>query len=111
MTTTSDLSAPSRRSRSIWTSLAVGALGVAASIAFAAPANAAPATTGGGTETGASSGGGALSAPAAVTPYGTRIGGFGVSPYGSAGDRSDGTALTTVDSYMSGQPDAHVAGS
>jgi hypothetical protein len=111
MATTSDPSATSRWSRSIWTALALGLFGAAASIAFALPANAATASIGGGTEISAPQGG--IVRPDAVssTPDGTRIGGFGVSSYGSARDRSGAVLQDTVDSYMSGRPDVYIASS
>jgi hypothetical protein len=111
MATTSERSVTSRWSRSIWTALALGAFGAAASIAFALPANAVTASVGGGTEIVAPQGGAVRPDAAASTPDGTRIGGFGVSSYDSAHDRGGAAQRTTVDSYMSGRPDAYIASS
>jgi hypothetical protein len=83
MSTTSERAATWNRSS--WISL----VAVAASIAFAVSANTVAAPAGSGTEIGASPG-------------------DGVSLHGLADNRSDGAELTTMDSYMSGQPDAYV---
>ena len=111
MTTTSEPSVTSRWSRSIWTALALGAFGAAASIAFALPANAVTASIGGAAEVSVPQGAAVRPDAAASTPDGTRIGGFGVSSYDSAHDHGRAALRTTVDSYMSGRPDAYIASS